>query len=91
MGRKSDPMTDLDRRIIAMRNDGMAWRAIGREVGLADVSVAYRYNKFSNNRKCLMCGHAFPSDGPHNRICDGCKLSDAWGRADGRVIKVAGE
>jgi hypothetical protein len=25
------------------------------------------------DRKCLMCGCGFPSDGAHHRLCDGCK------------------
>ena len=29
-------------------------------------------------RKCLMCGEAFGSDGPHNRICPRCKISRRW-------------
>ncbi|MCH8998703.1 MAG: hypothetical protein IID48_10675 [Proteobacteria bacterium] len=29
-------------------------------------------------RRCLLCGDNFPSDGPHNRICKGCKSRQVW-------------
>ena len=32
----------------------------------------------TRQRKCLMCGAAFASDGAHNRICPSCKLSRTW-------------
>ena len=31
-------------------------------------------------RKCLMCGTRFESDGAHNRICPKCKSTEAWRR-----------
>jgi len=30
-------------------------------------------------RKCLKCQQIFDSDGPHNRICDDCKRTEAYG------------
>ncbi len=30
------------------------------------------------DRRCLMCRQAFPSDGPHNRLCPRCKGSSSW-------------
>ena len=29
-------------------------------------------------RKCLMCGNPFQSEGAHNRICADCKSTRAW-------------
>ena len=29
-------------------------------------------------RRCLMCGIKFPSEGAHNRICRRCKSTVAW-------------
>lgn len=29
-------------------------------------------------RDCLMCRTTFSSQGPHNRVCDRCKHSQAW-------------
>jgi uncharacterized paraquat-inducible protein A len=34
------------------------------------------------NRRCLMCGERFRSDGPHHRICPRCKLSRRWREGD---------
>ena len=30
------------------------------------------------DRRCLMCRQAFPSEGPHNRVCPRCKASRSW-------------
>jgi hypothetical protein len=30
-------------------------------------------------RKCLCCLRMFPSDGPHNRICDNCGKTEVFG------------
>lgn len=27
-------------------------------------------------RPCLRCGHSFPSEGPHNRLCNRCRGID---------------
>ncbi len=27
----------------------------------------------TTQRKCLCCGRLFPSEGPHNRLCTGCR------------------
>lgn len=29
-------------------------------------------DRTSHTRKCLKCGSRFESEGPHNRLCDGC-------------------
>ncbi len=29
-------------------------------------------------RKCLVGGHMFNSEGPHNHVCDVCKSHRAW-------------
>ena len=29
-------------------------------------------------RRCLMCGHLFPSEGIHNHICRKCRSSQRW-------------
>jgi hypothetical protein len=30
------------------------------------------------SRRCLSCRNDFPSDGPGNRICTGCKGQESW-------------
>lgn len=46
-------------------------------------------------RRCLRCGHAFQSEGFHNRMCDPCRhVSDAGAmtitpRATGKVRRAA--
>ncbi|MFL7904710.1 hypothetical protein ACJ41P_26520 [Azospirillum argentinense] len=32
----------------------------------------------AKTRACLCCGRTFASDGPHHRICDGCRKTDAY-------------
>jgi DNA-binding transcriptional MerR regulator len=35
--------------------------------------------KPKDKRKCLSCSSVFDSEGPHNRICDGCRARIATG------------
>lgn len=39
-------------------------------------------------RPCLCCGHNFPSEGAHNRICPDCKSADVWRHAPSLVMHV---
>lgn len=32
----------------------------------------------TRDRRCLMCGDDFASEGAHNRICGKCKSSRTW-------------
>ncbi|MDP2207042.1 MAG: hypothetical protein Q8K65_12140 [Alphaproteobacteria bacterium] len=35
-------------------------------------------------RSCLSCGNSFASEGPHNRVCAGCKTGKVWKSGDAR-------
>lgn len=39
---------------------------------------AHRQQAQCKSRKCLSCLEQFPSSGPGNRICGGCRGADRW-------------
>ena len=50
---------------------------------------AHRILSMRKERKCLSCLHFFPSHGPGNRICSGCKDREAWSTNDFSVVSAA--
>jgi hypothetical protein len=43
--------------------------------------IEHRRQQQAKGRPCLSCRSMFPSTGPGNRICSGCKQRDAWSAA----------
>ena len=41
-------------------------------------------------RHCLTCGAGFVSEGPHHRMCDGCRTGSSGGIAAEGVVQLAG-
>lgn len=61
---------------IALRHDGQTIRVV-RDNGSADYFARVEEERLrlaqAQRRPCLTCGAEFPSLGPHNRMCDGCR------------------
>lgn len=51
--------------------------ALRRSLGLPPVRRRGA-SEGARQRHCLMCGRGFPSHGIGNRVCGGCKQTDAW-------------
>lgn len=52
--------------------------AIAKVLNRSESSVYRRMDILANKpkaaaRRCMCCGHDFPSDGPHNRLCSTCR------------------
>lgn len=54
-----------------------ARNAAGRRAG-GSGEPPTRARSGTRRRDCLLCSAAFPSQGPHQRICDACKETDNW-------------
>lgn len=39
-----------------------------------DALLKKEKSKIGKERKCLCCQQAFPSEGPHNRMCASCRI-----------------
>lgn len=102
MPRATSFTVEQDEYILGMRAAGMTYEWLADRLGYSPQGVRWRWLRLTRGddglrepqtarRTCLMCGNPFASSGPGNRICNGCKLSAAWERADNRIIKLAGQ
>lgn len=64
-----------------LREEGLTWRQIGEHLGIASTSVESWYTRQDRldrdprqKRACMCCHSIFASEGPHNRLCNRCKL-----------------
>lgn len=63
-----------------LRNEGLTWRQIGAQMGIAKTAVESWYTRQDRTerdprqkRACMCCRQEFPSEGIHNRLCGRCK------------------
>ena len=74
--------TGEDRQLVAMKAQGMQHENIARILGRSKDAIKYRLRTMNpygedgtkTERECLKCHRPFPSEGPGNRICRGCKV-----------------
>lgn len=70
-------------RAIQWRNHGKTYGDIAKRLGrslhsvvsLLESTARYKFRAVMSERKCLCCGTAFMSQGPHNRICQPCRYA----------------
>ena len=96
-------MTAPVAKILALRAQGKGYTETARILGLPAANVEYQYRcagqreyderfmpKANRKRRaCMTCGSQFTSEGAHNRVCDGCKLTGAWRDGNDDTYPVA--